>query len=211
MAPTRRLHEGHELITRAELARRTGESPSTLDKLHAARGRNGHPEAIQLDGRLWFDENGWRRWRAEYESERRERCGRVQVSWAELERMTGESRDTLRGWYRHRARNGHPDGEKIGRRRFFDEQLWWRWYDHYRASLREGLSIVERTGHPEDLLAAPEVARLLGYAATTTLTSYISRGQFIEPDEVALTPSGRRHRRWRRRRIWEYAESRSRS
>ena len=142
---------------------------------------------------------------------RRERDGRVLVSWAEIGRISSEGYDILRYWHQHRAETGHPVGEKIGRERWFDEAEWWSWYDDYRTRLRAGLSTVARVGDPNELVGAPEVARMLGYAHTTTLTSYITRGQFIDADDTTPLPSGRLRRRWRRRTIWDYAPTRRRS
>lgn len=52
----------------------------------------------------------------------------------------------------------------------------------------------EPTGGPEDLLTQREVAEYLGIAPST-LRGYVSRGQFVAPDE---TEGGKR---WRRRTV----------
>ena len=60
-APARISRSGRSLITRAELARLSGLSPSALAALYAQRGRTGHPPAAEVDPvrrALYFDEKG---------------------------------------------------------------------------------------------------------------------------------------------------------
>lgn len=207
--PQRLERDGRVLLTRAELARVTGEREHTLYKWWAARDRNGHPDAVQVGGRSFYDEQAWRAWRAGHNADRRIIAGRTMVAPAELARVTGQPLANLTHWYTTRAENGHPEAVHLDGRRYVDEQEWRAWYAHHQDRLRTGLTEVDRSGDPDELLTAAQVCRVLGYTNPGTLTSYIGRGQFIDPDTVETLPSGRLRRRWARRRVWEFAERRS--
>lgn len=207
--PDRREVDGRVLVTRNELARISGEREHTLYKWWAARARNGHPDGITLDGRLYVDEQQWRDWRAGHSADRRVLEGRVVVSRTELARVTGTPISTLAQWYGERARNGHPEGIKIGSRLYVDEQQWHTWHGEHTAALKAGLSEIDRGGDPDELLTITQAARLLGYADTSTLTSYRGRGQFVEPDHTEELPSGRPRRYWKRRTLWAFADQRT--
>lgn len=207
--PDRRTYQGRELVTRTELARISGEHERTLAKWYAARGRNGHPEGILLEGRVYLDEQLWRSWRDGHAADRRVINGRVMVSRVELARVTGQPTSTLARWYAERASNGHPEGERLDKRLYVDEKEWQRWHRDHQAALKTGLTEIDRSGDPDELLNATETARLLGYSSAATVTSYVNRGQFIEPDQIEEISSRHTRRWWRRRRIWEWADGRT--
>ncbi|MDN5751277.1 MAG: hypothetical protein L0I24_11175 [Pseudonocardia sp.] len=207
--PDRRELNGRVLVTRNELARISGEREHTLYKWWAARARNGHPDGITLDGRLYVDEQQWLEWRAGHSAYRRVLDGRVVVSRTELARVTGQPISTLAQWYGERAHNGHPEGIKLGRQLYVDEQQWHAWHREHTAALKAGLSEIDRGGDPDELLTISQAARLLGYADTSTLTSYRGRGQFVEPDHTEELPSARPRRYWKRRTLWAFADQRT--
>lgn len=68
---------------------------------------------------------------------------------------------------------------------------------------------VDRSGDSEDLLTAAEVSRVLGYSSAATVHSYVRRGQFIDPDQAEDLPGGGVRRRWRRWRVWQFADART--
>lgn len=197
------------LTSRSELAARTGEREHTLYKWWRDRQRNGHPEGLEIDGQWHVDEIEWRRWRAAYGADRREVDGRTLATVTELARLSGEPEATLNRWYAGRQVNGHPPGIRRDGRRYVDLERWQAWHREHKKQLKGGLTPVDRTGDPDELLSSAQVAHVLGLAGSATVNSYVGRGQFIEPDQVEETPAGRKRRFWRRRRIWEYAENRS--
>jgi hypothetical protein len=196
-------------MTRRALARVTGELEHTLYKWHAARARNGHPEGVTLDGQLYFDEQEWRDWRAAHGADRRVIDGRVMVTPAELARISGEPEATLTRWYVGRAANGHPEGLRLDKRRYVDEQEWMAWYRGHKKTLKAGLTPVDRSGDPDELLNTTQAAKLLGYTNPSTITNYVRRDQFIQPDRVETTPSGAERRFWARRTLWTFADQRT--
>lgn len=197
------------LLSRSELAARTGEREHTLYKWWRNRHRNGHPEGVEVDGQWHVDESEWRRWRTAYGADRREIDGRILATVTELARLSGEPEATLNRWYAGRRVNGHPPGIRRDGRRYVDLEQWQDWYRGHKDQLKSGLTPVDRTGDPDELLNSAQVAHVLGLANAATVNSYVGRGQFIEPDEVEETPAGRKRRFWRRRRVWEYADNRS--
>lgn len=211
--PARLVRDGRELLSRAELARVSGERAHTIYKWWVERDRNGHPDVVTVDvaGQQlpYFDVAVWRAWRAAHGADRRLIGGRPHVTPAALAADTGEPLANLNHWYLHRDRNGHPPATILDRRRYVDLEHWRHWYDRHLAERRAGLTAIDRSGDPDELITAAEAARIL-HIGYSTLTSYISHGQFIEPDTDQTLPSGRGHRRrWRRRRVWAFAEARS--
>lgn len=197
------------LLSRSELAARTGEREHTLYKWWRNRHRNGHPEGVEVDGQWHVNESEWRRWRTAYGADRREIDGRILATVTELARLSGEPEATLNRWYAGRRANGHPSGIRRDGRRYVDLERWQDWYRGHKDQLKSGLTPVDRTGDPDELLNSAQVAHVLGLASAATVNSYVGRGQFIEPDEVEETPAGRKRRFWRRRRVWDYADNRS--
>lgn len=211
--PQRIVRDGRELLTRAELARVSGERAHTIYKWWADRARTGHPDVVlvEIDGRpqRYFDLQRWRDWRAEHGAELRRIDGRMHATAAALARETGQPLANINHWYLHRATNGHPAAVILDRRRYVDLQQWRAWYAHHLAGRRAGLTPVDRRGDPDELITAAEASRILGHTHPGTLTSYVAHGRFIEADTIEELPSGRLRRRWQRRRVWEFADARS--
>ena len=200
--------DGRELVTRPWLARVTGEREHTLYKWWVDRANNGHPDGTEIDGVLFFDLEQWRAWRAEHSADRRVVAGRVLLSRAELARRTGEPAKNLQLWWDRRDDNDHPDGVRYGRKLYHDEEQWFTWYRAHREQLKAGLTPVDRSGDPDELVGQSEAARILGYTSSSTIPKYRARGQFVEPDEVG-TNGGQEMPLWRRRTLWTFADNRT--
>jgi hypothetical protein len=212
-AAARVEHGGRELLSRAELARVTGERLHTLYKWEAARARNGYPDPVPVEvagrSRPYFELATWRAWRQAHRADRRLIGGRPHATLAALAEQAGEPLDSLKRWHLRRASTGHPDAVVLDGRRYVDVEHWQAWHARHLAARRSGLTPVDRRGDPDELVGAGEVSRILGHAHPGTLRAYISQDQFITPDTVETLPSGRRRRRWTRRRVWEFADARS--
>jgi hypothetical protein len=62
---------------------------------------------------------------------------------------------------------------------------------------------VDRTGDPDELVGAPEAARVLGYSKAQLLPQPV-----LElADEDTVGAGGRHYRKWRRRTLWAFADS----
>ena len=74
----------------------------------------------------------------------------------------GVPRTTVDGWYRDRARTGHPEkAGRIGRTDYWYEDEWTAWHEAHRRGKIESLTLVDRSGDPDDLVDAAEAARML--------------------------------------------------
>lgn len=212
-APARVTHGGRELLSRAELARVSGERLPTLYKWEAARARNGYPDPVTVEvaGRShpYFDLATWKRWRGEHAAQQRVINGRVHATLAALAAEAGEPLDSLKRWHLHRASTGHPEAVLLDGRRYVDVEHWRAWHTGHLAARRSGLTPVDRRGDPDELVGTGEAARILGYTDPVTVRRYVARDQFIAPDTVETLPSGRLRRYWTRRRVWEFADARS--
>jgi len=116
---------------------------------------------------------------------------------------------TVSGWYRDRARTGHPEkAGRIGRADYWYEDEWTAWHQaHHRAKL-EALTQVDRTGDPDDLVDAAEAARILRYASRYVIHANRRLGYFPEPDAYAPARRGRPSPLWKRSTVWATADSR---
>lgn len=137
----------------------------------------------------------------------RSRGGRTQVDRAAVAAMTGVSASTMASWAGRRTVTGFPPPAVVtGRRQWYwHDQIvtFWRSYHQHRAGT---YTRVDRRGHPDDLLSAPEAARVLGYRDHRSLSAVLRE----RPDVTERLPSGRLRRRWRRATVWAYADSRAR-
>ena len=136
----------------------------------------------------------------------RTRNGRVQIDRAGITALTRATASTLAHWQRHRRQTGFPhkaDTDAAGRDWFWRDEVdaFWRTHQQRRA---RSYTDVDRRGHPDDLLTAPEAARVLGYKDHRSLTPILRN----DPDQVERLPSGLLRRYWHRRTIWNYADSR---
>src|SRR6516225_9586160 len=89
--------------------------------------------------------------------------GRLVISRADMA-ARGVPRTTVDGWYRDRARTGHPEkAGRIGRTDYWYEDEWTAWHQAHLRNKVESLTRVDRTGDPDDLVDAAEAARMLRY------------------------------------------------
>ena len=90
--------------------------------------------------------------------------GRAVISRADMA-ARGVPPGTVTGWYRDRARTGHPEkAGRIGRTDYWYEDEWTAWHQAYLRGKIESLTEVDRGGDPDDLVDAAEAARMLRYA-----------------------------------------------
>jgi hypothetical protein len=121
----------------------------------------------------------------------------------------GVPRTTINGWYRDRARTGHPEkAGRIGRTDYWFEDEWTAWREGYLRAKVESLTQVDRDGDPDDLVDATEAARMLQYANRHVIHANRRLGYFPEPDAYGMTSKGRRAPLWKRSTVWTVADSR---
>jgi hypothetical protein len=131
---------------------------------------------------------------------------RVQVDRAGIAERTGMSTATVDYWHLQRATTGFPakaDTDPDGR------DWWWQadidaFYAHHLAKRAAKLTHVDRSGHPRDLLTAPQAAKVLGYKNHRSLPDELLHNA----DHADQLPSGRLRRYWYRRTVWAYADGR---
>ena len=134
--------------------------------------------------------------------------GRPVISRADMA-ARGVPRTTVDGWYRHRARTGHPEkAGRIGRTDYWYEDEWTAWHEGYLRGKVESLTQVDRSGDPDDLVDAAEAARMLRYASRDVIHANRRLGYFPEPDAYGTTSKGRRAPLWKRSTVWTAADNR---
>lgn len=138
--------------------------------------------------------------------------GRNAITRKDFADKIGYSEAGARALYGKRADNGHPESAfTIGRTIYWWEDELNAWWEQQRSATR-----IERTGDPNELLFAQDVADLLGYekqnGARTVLAMH-SRGQFREADHIVPAgqgqKSGQPRPQWKRSTVWDYADSRT--
>ena len=116
---------------------------------------------------------------------------------------------TASGWYRDRARTGHPEkAGRIGRTDYWYEDEWTAWHQAYQQGKLESLTQVDRDGDPDDLVDAAEAARMLRYANRYVIHANRRLGYFPEPDAHGPAYRGRTAPLWKRSTVWAAADSR---
>jgi hypothetical protein len=116
---------------------------------------------------------------------------------------------TVNGWYRDRARTGHPEkAGRIGRTDYWYEDEWTAWHQAYQRAKIESLTQVDREGDPDDLVDAAEAARMLRYASRYVIHANRRLGYFPEPDAHGPARRGRPAPLWKRSTVWAAADSR---
>jgi hypothetical protein len=116
---------------------------------------------------------------------------------------------TASGWYRDRARTGHPEkAGRIGRTDYWYEDEWTAWHQAYQQSKVESLTQVDRGGDPDDLVDAAEAARMLRYANRYVIHANRRLGYFPEPDAYGPARRGRPSPLWKRSTVWAAADRR---
>jgi hypothetical protein len=134
--------------------------------------------------------------------------GRPVISRADMA-ARGIPTTTVNGWYRNRARTGHPEkAGRIGRTDYWYEDEWTAWHERYLRGKIESLTQVDRDGDPDDLVDAAEAARMLRYASRDVIHANRRLGYFPEPDAYGTTSKGRRAPLWKRSTVWTSADRR---
>jgi hypothetical protein len=134
--------------------------------------------------------------------------GRPVISRADMA-ARGVPRTTVDGWYRDRARTGHPEkAGRIGRTDYWYEDEWAAWDEARRRGKVESLTQVDRSGDPDDLVDATEAARMLRYANRHVIHANRRLGYFPEPDAYGKAARGRRAPLWKRSTVWAAADRR---
>jgi hypothetical protein len=117
---------------------------------------------------------------------------------------------TVNGWYRDRARTGHPEkAGRLGRADYWYEDEWTAWHEAYLRGKIESLTQVDRDGDPDDLVNAVEAARMLRYANHHVIHANRRLGYFPEPDAYGPARRGRDVPLWKRSTVWATADARS--
>jgi hypothetical protein len=134
--------------------------------------------------------------------------GRPVISRADIA-ARGVPSGTVSGWYRDRARTGHPEkAGRIGRTDYWYDDEWTAWHQAYKRGQIESLTRVDREGDPDDLVNAAEAARMLGYANRYVIHGNRRLGYFPEPDAYGPAPRGRPSPLWKRSTVWAAADRR---
>jgi hypothetical protein len=134
--------------------------------------------------------------------------GRPVISRADMAER-GVPRTTVDGWYRDRARTGHPEkAGRIGRTDYWYEAEWTAWHEAHLRGKVESLTQVDRTGDPDELVDAAEAARMLCYSSRDVIHANRRLGYFPEPDTYGTTSKGRRAPLWKRSTVWAAADRR---
>jgi hypothetical protein len=134
--------------------------------------------------------------------------GRPVISRADMA-ARGVPAGTVNGWYRDRARTGHPEkAGRIGRTDYWYEDDWTAWHEGYLRGKVEALTRVDRGGDPDDLVDAAGAARMLGYANRYVIHANRRLGLFPEPDAYGKAARGRRAPLWKRSTVWAAADRR---
>jgi hypothetical protein len=134
--------------------------------------------------------------------------GRPVISRADMA-ARGVPSSTVSGWYRDRARTGHPEkAGRIGRTDYWYEDEWTAWYEAHQRAKTGSLTRVDRTGDPDDLVDAAEAARMLRYANRYVIHANRRLGYFPEPDGYGPARRGRPAPLWKRSTVWAAADRR---
>ena len=134
--------------------------------------------------------------------------GRPVISRADMA-ARGVPRTTVDGWYRDRARTGHPEkAGRVGRTDYWYEDEWTAWYEGHLRGKTGSLTEVDRGGDPDDLVDAAEAARMLRYSSRYVIHANRRLGYFPEPDAYGKATRGRSAPLWKRSTVWGAADRR---
>lgn len=134
--------------------------------------------------------------------------GRPVISRADMI-ARGIGRSTVDAKYTDRANSGYPEkAGRIGRTDYWYDDEWSAWFERYRQESHAGLTEVDRSGPPSEMVDAREAARIMGYASSNVVTTNLRKGDFVAADDWEDLPNGKRSPRWRRSTIWTFADSR---
>jgi hypothetical protein len=107
--------------------------------------------------------------------------------------LVGEVRDRL-GEY----------GHAIGNQRFWQDEVD-AFHTAHPETKRAELTIIDRSGDPNELVGSGTATKILGCASHRNLPDALSN----HPDRVETLPSGRIRRRWYQRTVWAVADLRT--
>jgi hypothetical protein len=97
---------------------------------------------------------------------------------------------TVTGWYRDRARTGHPEkAGRIGRTDYWYEDEWTAWHRAYQQGKLDSLTQVDRGGDPDDLVDAAEAARMLRYSSRPACSATPAGMSFMPTAGSGTSPS----------------------
>lgn len=133
--------------------------------------------------------------------------GRRALDRAGVAEYTGAAEPTVERWHLDRTTSGFPpvcDTSDDGRHWFWEKDITAFW-THHQAAKQAQLTPVDRSGDPDELVTAPEAAKILGYKSHRNLPPALTD----HPDDTEDLPSGRQRRRWRRASVWAYADNRA--
>ena len=134
--------------------------------------------------------------------------GRPVISRADMA-ARGVPKSTAVGWYRDRARTGHPEkAGRVGRTDYWYEDQWAAWHLAYQRAKTGSLTQVDRGGDPDDLVDAAEAARMMRYSGRDVIHANRRLGYFPEPDAYGTTGKGRPAPLWKRSTVWAAADRR---
>jgi len=134
--------------------------------------------------------------------------GRLVISRADMA-ARGVPKSTVNGWYRDRARTGHPEkAGRVGRTDYWYEDEWTAWHRSYLEAKVGSLTRVDQDGGPDDLVDAAEAARMMGYSGRDVIHANRRLGYFPEPDAHGTTAKGRPAPLWKRSTVWVAADRR---
>ena len=118
---------------------------------------------------------------------------------------------TVDGWYRTRAKTGHPEkAGRIGRTDYWFEDEWTAWHEAYQRRKAGSLTRPDRGGDPDELVDAAGAARILRYKGRDVIHANRRLGYFPEPDAYGRASNGRRAPLWKRSTVWAFANGRER-
>lgn len=218
---TRMLH-GRRVVDRDGAADAARLGVSSIDKLYAGRVGNGFPERIPGTGTAEWYEDDVRDWRVRHQQAKRATLTPVDRT-GDPDELVGPAgaaeilgyRDpqNLRHssvWPRLLAAVDHQESLPSGRVR----RSWKRRTVQDIADQRTGKGggrpagtprsgHLDRTGDPDELLAAAAAARVLGYGRAQALPAAVLE----HADQVSTGPAGRTRRRWKRSTLWTLADA----
>ncbi|MBQ1052479.1 hypothetical protein KBX50_29015 [Micromonospora sp. C51] len=209
---------GRRVVTRAQAAEMLGISVSHLDRLYADRDTSGFPERAD-DGRSWFADD-IASYRLPRDRAREDTRAAVDRSGNPDELVDTEAAARILGYKSRRSLTGqnrlwplllsHVDEEQPltgGRtqRRWKRRTIWdladsrtGKGAAHTGRPTGTARGRPDRSGDPDELVAAPEAARVLGYNRAQALPDHV----LARADTESVGVRGRRRRQWKRQTLW---------
>lgn len=213
---------GRLALDRVGVAERAGAALPTVDRWNGGRPDNGFPAPLpaQTTGeptRRWWWAEDVDAFLSAQQAAKQSRLTAVDRSGDSDDLLTAAEIRRVLGYRSHKL----PDAllaiadeveEKPGKRprRRWRRSTVWAFADQ-RGTRRGGgpptgtrnavgTRALDPTGDPDELVGSTEAARVLGYAANTSLPTEL----YELADETEAKPSGRTWHRWRRRTLWDF-------